>query len=280
MEKIVLTIDVEDWFCVRNMRDSLSYERWDECEQRIDTGLDFVLAALQERGLRATFFILGWIAERHPASVRKIASHGHEIASHGYNHQTIDQMSPAEFERDLQRSLKNLTELCGRTIRGYRAPSFSITEKTYWALDVLERNGIAYDSSIYPIHHPNYGIPSFPERLTPINGLVEVPLTTARLAGMALPISGGGYFRLYPYAATRKLLRGVLAKRNAIMYFHPWEFDPQQPRNRNMGFVSRFRHYTGLRSNRAKFTKLLDEFEFCTMGELLAEKGFDIARRG
>ncbi len=276
--KIVLTIDVEDWFQVRNMRGSYTRDQWDGCENRLNIGLDFILEELDARGIHATFFILGWIAEKHPEEVQKIVRAGHEIASHGYSHKGLDELTPEEFDQDLRRSLQSLESLCGRKINGFRAPSFSLTERTWWAFDILKKNQIAFDSSVYPVRHPNYGIPSFSKDPQRVAGVVEIPLTTCRVGGMDVPISGGGYFRLYPYSLTRRLLTQTLRERSAIMYFHPWEFDPEPPQAKGLSPSQRFRHYVGLKANRSKFHHLLKDFEFCTMDEFLSEKGFAVPR--
>lgn len=277
MHKVVLTIDVEDWFQVRNFQSSIPVAEWDSREQRVYHGLDFVLEELDRRKIRATFFVLGWIAARHPGTVIKIASKGHEIASHGYSHLALDELTPDTFGADLSRSLDVLERLTGKKILGFRAPSFSMTKQTWWALGVLRKKGISYDSSIYPVRHPNYGIPGFSQAVQSLEGIVEVPMTTTRVAGIEVPCSGGGYFRLYPYAVTRHLLRSVCRERSPVLYFHPWEFDPEQPRQNTISGLSRFRHYTGLRQNRSKFSRLLDDFEVCSVGELLKEKGFDLS---
>ena len=270
MHKAVLTIDVEDWFCVRNFQNSIGFEQWEGCEQRVSNGMDFVLRELKSRNIQATFFVLGWIAEKHPEVVRAIAEDGHEIESHGYSHRAIEELTPAELCVEIQRSRILIEAITGKKVRGFRAPSFSITHDTLWALDVLKENGIQYDSSIYPVRHPNYGIPEFGEEVQDVGGLIEVPMTTFR----GIPISGGGFFRLYPYAVSQNLLKRVLKKRHAILYFHPWEFDEEQPRVSSISAFASFRHYTGLRKNREKFTRLLNDFEFVPMGGLLSQKGF------
>lgn len=269
--KAVLTFDVEDWFCVRNMRDAIPFARWDEQELRIGEGMGFILEALRARGIRATFFVLGWIAERAPELVRAIAAGGHEIATHGYSHQLVDTMTPETFRRDVERSLEILRPLTNGPVRGFRAPSFSVTEKTLWALDILQASGLAYDSSVYPTRHPDYGIPGFGTEPRRIGGLWEVPMTTVSLAGIGVPVSGGGYFRLLPYPITRQLLRRAACRGPLVLYFHPWEFDERQPRV-DLPRLRRFRHYVGLSRNRRKFQRLLDDFSFTTMEEYLSTR--------
>jgi polysaccharide deacetylase family protein (PEP-CTERM system associated) len=256
---IALSFDVEDWFCVRNMRQTIAREDWDRCESRIRVGTDFILKELSLRNRTATFFILGWIAERFPGLVREIASAGHEIGSHGYAHDPIDCLRPEEFALDLSRSREVLRSLSRQPIAGFRAPSFSVTKKTWWALAEIARQGFTYDSSIFPIRHPDYGIPDFPPGIQRIEGLIEVPMTALRLRRFRVPVSGGGYFRVLPYGVSRRLVQAASARQPVVLYFHPWEFDPDQPRQRMPG-LKRFRHYTGLGRNREKFRRLLDSF--------------------
>ncbi|MBI3295067.1 MAG: DUF3473 domain-containing protein [Deltaproteobacteria bacterium] len=265
MGRIALTIDVEDWFCVRNLQDRIPRDTWETCDDRLEIGLDFILNELADRHIRATFFVLGWVAERNPGAIRGIAAAGHEIASHGYSHRSIDEMTPDEFSDDVRHSREILSPLTHYPLRGYRAPSFSVTSKTLWALDILKAQGFSYDSSIYPTRHPNYGIPNFPRRVQQFHGLTEVPMTKE----LGLPISGGGYFRLYPYWATRALIAKAQRTQPVVMYFHPWEFDPDQPEVEGMGLTQRFRHRVGLEKNREKFRHLLDDFTFCTLGEIV-----------
>jgi polysaccharide deacetylase family protein (PEP-CTERM system associated) len=272
MAKMILSFDIEDWFCVSNMQKQMPFERWSECQPRIRIGTDFILDALRCRGIRATFFILGWIAERHPDLVRDIANDGHEIASHGYAHRRIGEFGKHSLREDVTRSIDAIHAACGVRPRGFRAPSFSVTRDTLWALEVLAECGIQYDSSIYPVFHPEYGIPDFPANIRQLGPIVEIPLTTARVASQQLAISGGGYFRIYPYRATRHLLQKANAIRPAVMYFQPWEFDPDQPRI-PMPILARLRHYTGLKSNRSKFLRLLDEHEFCAIEDCLVGMG-------
>lgn len=271
MGKLVLTIDVEDWFCVRNMREVIPFASWKESEIRVRVGMDFILTELSRRNIKATFFVLGWIAEKCPAIVSALRSEGHEIASHGYNHQPIDKLSPEEFAADLRRSVEVLGPQAGRPIEGYRAPSFSITKNTLWALDLLAKEGFAYDSSVYPVRHPDYGIPDFPRAVTALRGLTEVPMSVFSFMGVPIPVSGGGYFRLYPYELTRRMIRGALGQGPVVLYFHPWEFDEGQPRIALPAF-RRFRHYVGLRANREKFRRLLDDFSVCSIGDLISKE--------
>lgn len=265
-----LTFDVEDWFQVRNMRAHVSYESWADQELRVTSGLDFILAALEAKNLRATFFVLGWLAERHPELVERILAGGHEVASHGYSHTPLDLMTPATFRQDLARSLTCLRGITGQEIQGFRAPSFSITRKTWWAFQILADAGIAYDSSVFPVRHPDYGVVDFPQAISHHNGVQELPLPVATIAGLRIPVAGGGYFRLLPYQVSRRLMQRVPPLAPRILYFHPWEFDPGQPR-RKLGFSKTLRHYSGLRANRRKFLRLLEDVSFTTLGAMRQE---------
>ncbi|MCA9242229.1 MAG: DUF3473 domain-containing protein [Planctomycetales bacterium] len=268
MGEIALSIDVEDWFCVRNMGQKIPFKEWNQCEFRVRKGLDFILEELSQRNLRATFFVLGWVAERSPQIVRELKSAGHEIGSHGYNHQPLDLTDPVGFKKDVEQSLAILSSQAELPIEGYRAPSFSITRDTYWALGILRDLGFRYDSSIYPVRHPDYGIPDFPTSPTQTEGIWEVPMSRVNLFGMRVPVSGGGYFRLYPYSLTRSLLKKAQRDGDVVLYFHPWEFDENQPRV-SLPPLKKFRHYVGLEKNREKFRRLLDDFPVKPVRELL-----------
>lgn len=265
---IGLSFDIEDWFTVRNMRNLLSQEEWDFQEIRIQIGLEFILSELDQKNIKATFFILGWIAEKCPHIVKNIEMAGHEICSHGYSHTPIDLLSPDEFDADLKKSISSIYQITGKKIKGYRAPSFSITKKTIWAIDILKENGFLYDSSIFSIIHPDYGINNFSTKITNLDGIIEVPLRKGKFFGSALPVCGGGYFRMLPYSIIKSSLTQTLKHESLVMYFHPWEFDPDQPRIGLTG-IKKFRHYVGLRSNREKFKKLLNDFNFTTIENLI-----------
>lgn len=268
-QRVALSFDVEDWFQVLNMQEKIPPERWSLCEGRIWEGMEFILEELEKRQIRATFFVLGWIAERHPEMLKRLAAGGHEIASHGYGHRPLHQLGPEGFRRDLERSLSLLRALSGQEIKGYRAPSFSITKQTLWALPILKEAGLLYDSSIFPIRHPDYGILDFgsrPRRLS--EGLIALPMTVLKQGPWTWPTPGGGYFRLLPWALSASLLKKQLAEGlTPILYFHPWEFDGAQPRV-PLPLLKRFRHYVGLRANRQKFCELLDSFSFCTLEDV------------
>lgn len=259
---LALSFDIEDWFCVKNMQNTIPFDSWTKCEQRVRIGVEYILSELSKRRFHATFFVLGWIAERFPSLIRDIDREGHEIASHGYSHTPLTQLTPETFEEDLRRSLDVLRTLSSKPVIGFRAPSFSVTKQTLWAIDILKRHGILYDSSIFPVYHPDYGIPEFGHQIQELNGVVEFPLTSLRAGRFLVPISGGGYFRLFPYSVTRMLLKVAQKRQPVLLYFHPWEFDPEQPRIA-LPALKRFRHYSGLSKNRVKFERLLSDFSFC-----------------
>lgn len=266
-----LTIDVEDYFQVSAMAPYIARSEWDRCECRVERNVDRILTLLAERGIHATFFTLGWVAERYPALVRRIVAQGHEIASHGYGHQRVTDLSEAAFREDVTRSKALLEDLSGTAVLGYRAPSFSIGAGNLWALDVLEQAGYRYSSSIYPVQHDHYGMPDAPRFAYRARaGLLEVPPTTLRVFNRNLPSSGGGYFRLFPYALSRWMLQSVNQRdgESAIFYFHPWEIDPEQPRVAGIDIKTRFRHYVNLRRNEAKLCRLLDDLRWDRMDRI------------
>jgi len=273
-----MTIDVEDYFQVSAFDGVVSRDAWDQMPSRVVANTHKLLQLFDEAGVKATFFVLGWVAERHPKLVEEIAKSGHELASHGYGHRLVYDQSPEVFRADVRRAKSLIEDLGGQPVRGYRAPSYSITKKSLWALDVLAEEGYAYDASIFPIRHDRYGIPDAPRHPYSVgkNGhaLLEAPPSTVRMAGTNLPIAGGGYFRLLPYWWTRWGIAQLNNKeqRPAIFYLHPWEIDPDQPRL-EAGALSRFRHYRNLDKTEARLKKLLAEFRFGTLAELLARHG-------
>jgi len=261
------TVDVEDYFQVSAFEKVVSPEQWPFFEHRVAANTDRLLGLLAERGVRATFFVLGWVAEREPALVRKIASEGHELASHGHSHRLVYEQAPAEFREDVRRSKGTLEALTGRPVLGYRAPSFSITRRSLWALDVLAQEGFTWDASVFPIRHDRYGIPEAPRHPHQIRpGLIEVPASTVRVAGTNLPIAGGGYFRVFPLSWTRWGIRRINSAEGmpVVFYLHPWELDPGQPRLAGP-WLSRFRHYRNLHRTEARLRRLLSEFAFDTL---------------
>ncbi len=257
-----MTVDVEDYFQVQAFATCIDRRTWDQIPCRVEANMDRILAQFDRAGVHGTFFTLGWIAERHPSVVRQIVAAGHELASHGYGHARADGQTPADFREDVRRAKSLLEELGGVPIRGYRAPTFSIGPQNPWAFEVLAEEGYTYSSSVYPVRHDLYGAPDaprFPHRRGP---LLELPMTTLRLAGRNLPISGGGYFRLMPYALFRRAL-GRFNRVHAapgIFYFHPWEIDPGQPRVRQAARMSRFRHYVNIPAMTGRLEHLLRDF--------------------
>jgi polysaccharide deacetylase family protein (PEP-CTERM system associated) len=272
--KNALTIDLEDYYHVSAFRDQIAVGDWNSQQSRVERNTHLLLDLLDEAGCKATFFTLGWVAERHPSLVRHVAGRGHEIGCHSLRHRTVFEMTPAEFRDDTRRA-KNLLEDCsGTPVLGYRAPSFSITSESLWALEILVELGFVFDSSIFPVSHPSYGIPDAsraPHRVqTPSGSIVEFPLTTLEFAGIRSPFGGGAYLRLLPYWYTRWGVRFLNARENrpVCLYLHPWELDPEQPRMSG-SLTSRMRHYVGLRNTLVKFRKIIRDFEFCPLGYLV-----------
>ena len=269
--KNALSIDLEDWFCVYNLRDVVRRKDWDIQELRIDQSTRLILKLLSIHNTKATFFVLGWIAEQVPGLVREIEEEGHEIATHGYSHTLLTEMTRQSFEEDLKRALEVTKACTHQEILGFRAPSFSITDKTSWAFEILERNGIRYDSSVFPIaFHPDYGVPNSPLSIYKISAfLTEFPLSCVEILGRRIPCSGGGYFRMYPYLLTKSLLKRCNREgRPAIFYFHPWEVDSKQPRVK-LSWLKRWRHYYNLDKTLNRLDRLLSDFEFTSVKEVL-----------
>ena len=277
-----LTIDVEDYFHVAAFRMNITKDEWAKYQTRADRNTFHVLDLLDEKKVKGTFFVLGWLAEKMPAIVREIRNRGHEVASHGYGHDLIYTMKPAEFRNDIVRAKTLLEDIIGERILGYRAPSFSITRASLWALDQLIEAGFLYDSSIFPIYHDLYGMPEvdpFPHKIRREGGeIMEFPASTMKVKifkgkSVAIPISGGGYLRLLPLWVIKRGLRRVnlIDKQPAVIYFHPWELDPAQPKIK-CGIKSRFRHYYNLKGTEGKLKNLLESFRFAPMKTVL---GFD-----
>ena len=270
-----LTIDVEDYFQVSAFAPYIARADWEQRECRVERNVDRILALLDEHDTEATFFTLGWIAERYPQLVRRIAEQGHEVASHGYGHQRASELSRAEFSADIQRAKGVLEDLTGQEVAGYRAPSFSIGTANLWALDSLARAGHRYSSSIYPIRHDHYGMPDAPRFMhQAADGLIEIPITTLRLFNRNLPSSGGGYFRLLPYALSRWMLQRVndADQESAVFYFHPWEIDPGQPRIAGIDRKTRFRHYVNIHRMDRRLQSLLGDFKWGRMDRLFLNR--------
>ena len=266
-----LTIDVEDYFQVSALAPYIRRDEWDARECRDERNVERILALLSERQVQATFFTLGWVAERYPQLVRRIVEGGHELASHGYGHERASDLSEAAFREDITRSKHLLEDLAGRPVLGYRAPSFSIGVGNLWAFDQLARAGYRYSSSIYPNKHDHYGMPDSPRFAYRVGaGLLEVPITTVRMGKRNLPSTGGGWFRLMPYAMSRWMLQRVNRedREAAIFYFHPWEIDPGQPRIPGIDAKTRFRHYVNLDRNENKLRQLLQDFRWGRMDHI------------
>ncbi|MEQ1600138.1 MAG: XrtA system polysaccharide deacetylase [Methylophilaceae bacterium] len=265
-----MTIDVEDYFQVSAFAPHISRESWEHLPCRIEQNMARILALLDEKQVKATFFTLGWIAERYPQIVRNIVDNGHELASHGYQHLRASDQSQSEFLDDITRSKKLLEDLSGQAVIGYRAPSFSIGTRNLWALDSLQEAGYLYSSSIYPVQHDHYGMPDAPRfKFHPRGegGLIELPPTTAEFFGRNYPASGGGFFRLLPYQLSRSLMKRVnyTDQQACIFYFHPWEIDDKQPRQKNISLKTRFRHYVNLSRTESRIRSLLDDFQWGRM---------------
>ncbi len=269
-----MTIDVEDYFHVSVFDGLVPRSEWEQLESRVVANTERLLRLFAEEEVLATFFVLGWVAERHPDLVARIADAGHEIASHGYGHRLIYDQTPAAFRDDVRRAKDLLETASCRTVYGFRAPSYSITPKTLWALDILIEEGYAYDASIFPIRHDRYGIPLSPRHpyALPRSGgtLVEAPASTVKVASMNLPVAGGGYFRILPYAWTRWGIARLNETEEcpAIFYLHPWEVDPEQPRLK-AGRLGRFRHYRNLDKTEARLRRLVREFKFAPLSAVL-----------
>lgn len=264
-----MSVDVEDYFQVAAFEQRIAQADWPKYEYRVQQNVEKILEVFDAGGIKATFFTLGWVAERSPGLIRAIAEAGHEVASHGMNHDRITGMTPIDFRADVDRSRKMLEDISGMAVRGYRAPSYSINETNLWALDVLQESGYVYSSSVYPIAHDIYGMPSAPRWPFRRNqmSLIEIPITTVRFFGRNWPCGGGGYFRLLPYVVSHRALRRVneTDRHPGIFYFHPWEIDPDQPRITGAPLRSRFRHYVNLRRFLSKLENLLRDFAWGRM---------------
>ncbi|MGZ3184197.1 MAG: XrtA system polysaccharide deacetylase [Telluria sp.] len=268
-----LTCDVEDYFQVSAFERHIPRARWDQCESRIERNLYRVLDLLSERGLHGTFFVLGWLARRHPHLVRELAGRGHEVASHGYAHERATAQSPAQFRCDVRAAKQLLEDLAGSPVHGYRAPSFSIGAANHWAHEVLHEAGYRYSSSVYPIRHDHYGMPAGPRFCYRSHGLLEIPVSTALVGNARLPAGGGGYFRLFPYALSRGLLARVHRRdaQPAVFYFHPWELDPAQPRTPGLPLRTHVRHYLNLGRTEARLRRLLADFAWDRVDQVFPE---------
>ena len=272
--KNALTIDVEDYFQVAALAPVVPRDSWEGRECRVERNVARILEMLDARGVKATFFTLGWVAKKHPAVVREIVAAGHELASHGYDHTRVCEQSPGEFLADILQARHLLEEIGGVAVTGYRAPSFSINASTPWAHGLLAQAGYRYSSSIYPVRHDHYGMPHAPRVPRVLaEGVREIPLSTVRLFRRNWPAGGGGFFRLLPYALSRWMIRRVNTQeaQPAVFYFHPWELDPDQPRVAGLAAKGRFRHYLNLHRTESRLARLLSDFEWDRMDHVFAQ---------
>lgn len=268
----ILSFDIEEWFHPEIFAGRYSPKQWNSLESRVVGGTELIFNFLAKKKLKATFFFLGWVAEKYPALVKTAVEEGHEIGSHGFSHRMVTRMSPEEFRADLQKSLVVLNNLSDRPVRGFRAPTFSITQKSLWALPILLDAGIRYDSSVFPIYHDRYGIPDAPIQPYPIyqredDVLTEFPMTTVRFGKYNFPCSGGGYFRLFPFTLSLKLMKRCQRERRTIIFYaHPWEFDTGLPKI-NLGFLGKMRHYKGIDKFLQRLDIITDMFPFTSFRE-------------
>lgn len=273
-----MTIDVEEFFQVSAFKDVVSQEQWSSQPSRVVQSTEKLLSLFESQQIKATFFILGWVADKHPGLVRQINEAGHEIASHGYSHQLIYGQDQTTFRDETLRSKDILESIINKPVIGYRAASYSITKKSLWALDILADLGFKWDSSIFPVYHDNYGIPdtpSDPYTIRTLSGksLVEFPITSAKKFGLSIPAAGGGYFRQFPYALFKHLFNSASNNNSnpRIFYLHPWEVDPDQPRFNSASWFSRYRHYTNLHRCEDRLKKLISDFNFSTLSSSLSD---------
>ena len=270
----VLTVDVEDYFHVEAFADCVPKTQWALCSPRVEQNVDRILAILDRYDVTATFFVLGWVARKFPLLIRRVANAGHEIGCHGSNHDHLHRLSPEEFREDIRSARKRLMDLSQQPVVSYRAPSFSVTKQTLWALDILGEEGFIFDSSIFPVRHDLYGIPAAPRfphwyRTPNGNAIFEFPPSTVRYWNNNWAVAGGGYLRLFPYFITRWAIQQINHKEHqpAMVYFHPWEIDPEQPRI-SAPWRSRLRHYTNLKTTAIKLERLLQEFRFTSFSRV------------
>jgi len=275
--KNAMTIDVEDYFHVSAFEKHISRAHWPHLQCRIERNMDLILGLLDKHQIHATFFMLGWVAENYPQIVRSIVDNGHELASHGYHHVRVTNQQKEEFRQDIIRTKELLEDISSTAVHGYRAASYSIGQENLWAHNELREAGYLYSSSIYPINHDHYGMPSGPRFIyMPIDGdeFLEIPITTANVFGKRFPGGGGGYFRLYPYWISRWLLQQVNQVDNqpGIFYFHPWEIDHEQPRQNGIGLKTRFRHYLNLHKMEKRLDRLFGDLDWGRMDRIFLER--------
>lgn len=276
-----MTVDVEDYFQVSAMEPYVQRKQWEQTPLRVERNTETVLQLFSDAGIKATFFTLGWVAERCPQLIRRIVDNGHELASHGYQHVRAHQQNPAQFAEDVRKTKTLLEQLGGVEVTGYRAASYSITKQNLWALDELAAAGYRYSSSIYPVKHDLYGIPDAPRSpFYPARApaLLEIPVTTAQFGSRNLPAGGGGFFRLFPYALSKQLIQRVNRRDRmpAVFYFHPWEIDPAQPRPDKLDLRTRIRHYLNLQRMAPRLQQLLRDFQWGRMDEIFLSRSAPI----
>ena len=271
-----MTCDVEDYFQVSAFDDIVPKSRWNDLECRIPRNIDNALQLFADSGTKATFFTLGWVAEHHPEVIRRIVDEGHEIASHGMRHRRVWSQTPEEFREDATHARALLEDVAGIAVTGYRAASWSIDKRTPWAHEILAESGYVYSSSVYPVSHDHYGVPDAPRHPYSVDGsgIVEIPPSTARFLGHNIPVSGGGYFRLFPLRLSKYFIRRHQARESSpyIFYFHPWELDPDQPRFENVPAKSRFRHYHNLHRFERRLTEILNTFQWGRMDQIFLDQ--------
>lgn len=273
----ILSVDVEEWFHPEALQHLYPHSEWSKLDSRVNENVEKLLQLFSTKKAKATFFILGWIAKNHPGVIKKIVEQGHEIASHGNNHKMLTKMSPEEFEEDLAESIKILEDTSGQRVLGFRAPTFSVVKKTFWSFEIMEKLGLIYDSSVYPIWHDRYGVPDAPRQKylafrKSRRFLTEFPMSTVKLLGKNIPFGGGGYLRIYPNWLTIKGIKSVNKEGfPAILYMHPWEFDTGQTRL-NLGKLQSLRHYYNIDKNLIKLSELLDQFSWTNFKTLISEK--------
>lgn len=271
-----MTVDVEDYFQVSAFDPYVSRTSWNEYETRVEANTDRILALFDQHGVKATFFTLGWVAEKFPGLVRRIVDGGHELASHGWDHIMVTRLTREQFAEDIRKAKQKLEDTGGAAVSGYRAPSYSFTTRNAWSHPVLAEEGYRYSSSVAPIKHDLYGIPGAPRfaHATADGAVIELPITTTRVAGRNFPCGGGGWFRLYPYKLSQWAINRVNEQdqESAIFYFHPWEIDPEQPRIQGLNLKTRFRHYQNLARMEGRVDRLLKDFNWNTMSEVFAEE--------
>ena len=269
----MMTVDVEDYFQVSAFEKIISRDNWNECQYRVEKNTYKILELFSKYEAKATFFVLGWVAERSPGLIKAIVEQGHELASHGYSHKRVTDLTPEEFRADLVKSSDILEQTGSVKLKGYRAPSYSIVESNLWAHEILAECGFVYSSSVYPIKHDHYGIPDAPrfKYETAAPGLIEFPISTIKKFGRNFPAGGGGFFRLYPYAVSKWAINTLNREDGAasIFYFHPWEIDPGQPAQENIPLKTRFRHYLNLDKTEKRLEKLLQDFQWVRMDSML-----------